>query len=204
MPAAKPNLASWDRRLLASALDAMVLFVTLLILLACGETLDLSSLWIAAAIPVVYVAYNSAALLTPQLGLGRTVAGISVVSVRGGGGITRVQAVARPLVRVLAFVVALLICVATEQPWLFVLPLVVELALIAHTPWRQSMADFLAGTIVINTPQPSPHRAPAGPMYSATDAEFGLPPRRRWRDQSIERARQNWLRHLWHFVHTQP
>jgi uncharacterized RDD family membrane protein YckC len=178
MPAAKPNLASWGHRLLASVLDAMVLFVALFILIAFGETLDLSSQWIAAVIPVAYIAYNSAALLIPQLSLGRTVAGISVVSVRGDGGITRVQAVARPLVRVLAFVMAFFVSATTDQPWLFpVLPLVVELALIAHTPWRQSMADFLAGTIVVNTPQPSPHRAPAGPMYSATDVEFGPRPR---------------------------
>jgi len=180
MPTAKPNLASWPHRLLACVLDSMILFVVLFVLLALSETLDFSSLVIAAAIPVFYVAHNSAALLMPQLSLGRTVAGISVVSVRGDGGITRVQAVVRPLVRVLAFVVAFFVSATTDQPWLFpVLPLVVELALIAHTPWRQSMADFLAGTIVVNTPQPSPHRAPAGPMYSATDVEFGPRPRRR-------------------------
>jgi len=186
MPAAKPNLASWSHRLLACVLDSMALFVVLLVLLALSETLGFSSLVVAAAIPVFYVAYNSATLLTPQFSLGRTVAGISVVSVRGDGGITRMQAVVRPLVRVLAFVVASFISVTSDQPWLFpVLPLIVELALIVHTPWRQSMADFLAGTIVVNTPQPSPHRAPAGPMYSATDAEFGLPPRQRGSGSSL-------------------
>lgn len=188
MPAAKPNLASWDRRLLASVLDTMALFVALLILFAFGETLDLSSQWIAAVIPVAYVAYNSAGLFAPHLSFGRTVAGISVVSIRGNGEITRVQAVVRPLVRVFALVLAFFISAAIEQKWLLMLPLVVELALVMHTPWRQSMADLLAGTIVVNTPQPSPHRAPAAPMYSATDAEFGPAPRRRKPGSSIERT----------------
>ena len=179
MPTAKPHLASWDRRLLASALDALALLFTLLAFLAFTETLGLSSLLVAAAIPVAYVAYNSAALLTPKLGFGRTVAGISVVSVRGHGEITRTQAVVRPLVRVLAIVVAFFIGAAAGQASFLMLPFVMELALIVHTPWRQSVADLLAGTIVVNTPQPSPHRAPAGPMYSATDAEFGPAPRRR-------------------------
>src|SRR3982750_3104647 len=131
MSSAKPNLASWPHRLLASVLDSAALFVTLFVLFALSEALDLSSLVIAAAIPVAYVAYNYAALLTPQLSLGRTVAGISVISVRGDGGITRVQAIVRPLIRALAIAVAFFVSVTTEQEWLFVLPLVVELALIA-------------------------------------------------------------------------
>lgn len=188
MPAAKPNLASWGHRLLASVLDAMALFVALLILFAFGEMLGFSSEWIAAVIPVAYVAYNSAGLFAPHLSFGRTVAGISVVSIRGNGEVTYMQALVRPLVRVLALVLAFFICAAIEQPWLLVLPFVVELALVMHTPWRQSMADLIAGTIVVNTPQPSPHRAPAAPMYSATDAEFGPAPRRRKPGSSIERT----------------
>jgi uncharacterized RDD family membrane protein YckC len=179
MPAAKPNLASWDRRLLASVLDAMALFVALLILFAFGEALGLSSQWIPAVIPVAYVAYNSAGLFAPRLSFGRTVASISVVSIRGNGEVTGMQALVRPLVRVFALILAFFICVVIEQNWLLMLPFVVDLALVMHTPWRQSMADLLAGTIVVNTPQPSPHRAPAGPMYSATDVEFGPPPRHR-------------------------
>jgi hypothetical protein len=42
-----------------------------------------------------------------------------------------------------------------------------------------TIADIVAHTRVVNTPPPQPHRAPAGPMYSATDAEFGYQPRRR-------------------------
>jgi len=37
----------------------------------------------------------------------------------------------------------------------------------------KSMADLLFKTRVVRLPPLQPHRAPAGPMYSATDAEFG-------------------------------
>jgi uncharacterized RDD family membrane protein YckC len=185
---AKPNLASWERRLLAAVLDAMALFVMLLILFALVDTLGLSSMLVAAAMPVAYVAYNSAGLLAPQFSFGRMVAGISVVSVRGNGEITRMQALARPIVRVLAIALALVVGIVIDQPWFLMLPLVTELALIVHTPWRQSIADLIAGTIVVVTPQPQPHRAPAFPMYSATDTEFGPPPRRKKPGSSIGRV----------------
>ena len=188
MSSNKFHLASWDRRLLAVALDTMALFVALLFFYALTETLGLSSMLVAAAMPVAYLAYNSAALFAPHLGFGRNVAGISVVSVRGNGEMTRVQAVARPLVRVIVVALSLAIGTAVEQPWFFILPFVAELALVVHTPWRQSMADLLAGTIVVITPQPRPHRAPAFPMYSATDTELGPPPRRKEPDSPIEQA----------------
>jgi hypothetical protein len=43
---------------------------------------------------------------------------------------------------------------------------------------RRTIADFVAGTLVVNTPPLQPHRAPAAPMYSAGDAEFGYAPRK--------------------------
>jgi uncharacterized RDD family membrane protein YckC len=42
----------------------------------------------------------------------------------------------------------------------------------------RTLTDRLAGTIVINLPPPQPHRAPAFPMYSRDDAEFGVKPNR--------------------------
>lgn len=78
------------------------------------------------------MAYQSPGAMQPHLSLGRTVAGIAVVSVRRGG--------------------------------------VVSIA--------QSVADFLSGTLVVKLPPPQAHRAPAVPMFSAHDAEFGVPPRR--------------------------
>jgi uncharacterized RDD family membrane protein YckC len=177
MSTAKPNLASWERRVLAAALDATLLAFAIVFLAALGETVHLSSVIAMAVLPVAYLAYHSSSLLQPEIGLGRTVAGISVISVRGSGELTRVQAVVRPLVRVLALGLTLAVGSSTDREWLMAVPLLVELALIAHTPWRQSIADLMAGTVVIRTPQAQPHRAPAGPMYSATDAEFGTRPR---------------------------
>jgi hypothetical protein len=46
----------------------------------------------------------------------------------------------------------------------------------SHTAWRRSVADLVAGTIVVNAPAPQAHRAPAAPMYGATDREFGPRP----------------------------
>jgi hypothetical protein len=56
------------------------------------------------------------------------------------------------------------------------MPITVELALMAHTSWRRSVADLFARTIVVNRPPPQAHRAPAYPMFSAKDEEFGPKP----------------------------
>jgi uncharacterized RDD family membrane protein YckC len=57
-------------------------------------------------------------------------------------------------------------------------PPLCELGMMFTLPSRQTLSDLLSGTLVVNVPPPQPHRAPAVPMYSATDAEFGVPPRR--------------------------
>lgn len=61
--------------------------------------------------------------------------------------------------------------------------LLLESALLLFMASRRTGADFLSGTLVVNNPPPQPHRAPAAPMYSATDAEFGYPPRRPKREK---------------------
>lgn len=53
-----------------------------------------------------------------------------------------------------------------------------ELHLVQNSPTRQTLADWAARSVVVNLPPPHTHRAPAGPMYSEHDAEFGAPPRR--------------------------
>ena len=57
-------------------------------------------------------------------------------------------------------------------------PLLGELGMMLTLPSRQTLSDLLSRTLVVNVPPPQPHRAPAAPMYSATDAEFGVAPRR--------------------------
>ncbi|MBQ0930542.1 RDD family protein [Ideonella sp. 4Y16] len=56
--------------------------------------------------------------------------------------------------------------------------LLLDLVLIDSLRDRRSLTDRLAATLVVRLPPPEPHRAPAIPMYSARDAEFGDPPRR--------------------------
>jgi uncharacterized RDD family membrane protein YckC len=43
---------------------------------------------------------------------------------------------------------------------------------------KRSLTDRIASTIVVALPPLQPHRAPAVPMFSAHDAEFGTPPKR--------------------------
>src|SRR5262249_42271960 len=57
-------------------------------------------------------------------------------------------------------------------------PLLGELGMMLTLPGRQTLSDLLSRTLVVNVPPPQPHRAPAAPMYSATDAQFGVRPRR--------------------------
>jgi uncharacterized RDD family membrane protein YckC len=52
-----------------------------------------------------------------------------------------------------------------------------EIHLLQHSPIRQTLADSFARTFVVNMPTVQPHRAPAIPMFSANDAEFGNPPK---------------------------
>jgi uncharacterized RDD family membrane protein YckC len=57
--------------------------------------------------------------------------------------------------------------------WLFA-----DILILEFTVARRTLTDRLARTLVLNLPPLQPHRAPAVPMYSANDAEFGTPPRR--------------------------
>ncbi len=45
-------------------------------------------------------------------------------------------------------------------------------------PTRQSTSDLLCRTFVVSALPLQPHRAPAAPMFSATDAKFGVRPQR--------------------------
>jgi uncharacterized RDD family membrane protein YckC len=55
--------------------------------------------------------------------------------------------------------------------WLFA-----DLVLLEFTVAPRTLTDRVARTLVVNLPPPQPHRAPAFPMYSASDEEFGHRP----------------------------
>ena len=53
-----------------------------------------------------------------------------------------------------------------------------DVILIEFSRHRRSLTDWISSTLVVALPPLQPHRAPAVPMFSANDAEFGNPPKR--------------------------
>ena len=142
----------------------------------CSSDLYLLALGIAAVL--VFASYHFCFLYyrsgqTP----GRRVLSIQIVSSRPALGLTLIQCVARTILRFLWLVAFIPLESVSGIPWLAFAPLFTDLVLMTYLPSRQTVADLLCRTVVVNTPPPQPHRAPAGPMYSATDAEFGVRPR---------------------------
>jgi uncharacterized RDD family membrane protein YckC len=134
--------------------------------------------WMPALLGAVYVAYHAMFLAawggrTP----GKQMMEIQVVSSLGKIELSQWQCLARPLVRV-GMMSAAGLAAPKEARILFVfMPLLVELICQQSSISRQSFSDIVSRTLVMKIPPLQPHRAPAGPMYSATDAEFGLPPK---------------------------
>jgi hypothetical protein len=107
---------------------------------------------------------------------------IRIVSVKGGSALSVGQTFLRSMFRpMFLYAIGWTAIVVSPPPSVLMVvlaaPLVVELGMMFTLPSRQTLADLVARTLVINVPPPQPHRAPAAPMYSATDAEFGVRPR---------------------------
>lgn len=131
-------------------------------------------------IPAVYWIYETSCLVSWKgSSLGRNLFDIQVVSSTGNYDLALWQAVIRPASRIAYYAgfLAYLRPAPVHQLDVALYPFVLELVLL-YMPWGVTLADLVARTRVINTPPPQPHRAPAGPMYSATDAEFGHRPSR--------------------------
>jgi uncharacterized RDD family membrane protein YckC len=178
MSAARPYLASVQQRLVAFALDSSILLLATLITFGVIDALGQSPMLIVWIFPILYLAYHTAVLTNHDIAFGRVVASISVVSNRGDAPTLR-QALVRGVSRTTLVALGIAGALGSREPWVIFVPSGVEVALMMVSPWRQSIADLVAGTLVVRTPQIQPHRAPAAPMYSATDSEFGLPPK--WR-----------------------
>ena len=54
----------------------------------------------------------------------------------------------------------------------------IDALLIEYARDRRSLTDRIASTMVVALPPLQPHRAPAVPMFSGNDAEFGHPPKK--------------------------
>ena len=125
----------------------------------------------------LYAVYQVATVLHPDAGIGKVLQGISVVSAATGQAPSLQQAVFRSLVRCAWALCGISFAKATDNDYLASLPVATELALVYLHPLRRTLADLAAGTVVIATPPVQPHRAPAAPMFSKNDAEFGHPPK---------------------------
>jgi uncharacterized RDD family membrane protein YckC len=181
MSISRPLFARPIKRLAASCVDIVVVG-------ACGWfVVNMATRrWypydvLAWALPLSYIVYECICLRTLNGGsLGRRLFDIQVVSAIGNHALAWWQIVSRPSVRVALY--GLLFLYAHPAPVHFVdvavIPFVVESCLL-FSPSSLTLADFISRTRVINTAPPQPHRAPAAPMYSGTDAEFGYPPRKR-------------------------
>jgi uncharacterized RDD family membrane protein YckC len=175
---ARPFLASAQRRLGAAIVDAALVLLLSIFALAAIDQVKLGLGTMLAVVPLIFIAYHGAFAYywvgeTP----GRRLLDIRVVSGRFMIDLSMAQCVARPAVRIFWLFSFVPFAVAARNPWYSVLPALADIVLVSFLPWRQTLADFLCRTIVVRTPPPQPHWAPAAPMYSATDAEFGIPPR---------------------------
>ncbi len=106
---------------------------------------------------------------------------IRTVSTVGGIELSLRQALARAGFRpLLLYLLGLAAYFTTPQiiTVIVLAPLLGELGMMFTLPSRQTLSDLISRTLVVNVPPPQPHRAPAGPMYSPTDAEFGVRPQR--------------------------
>jgi uncharacterized RDD family membrane protein YckC len=166
------------RRIAAGTIDFGVVFLLALLAAAIIQQIRLDLLAIGLGSILVFVAYHFSFLYywsgeSP----GRRMLSIRVASTRDSIDLTPVQCVGRPVLRLLWLVAFLPLEYASGIPWLGFAPIFVDLVLMTALPSRQTVADLLCRTVVVNMPPPQPHRAPAAPMYSATDAEFGVRPR---------------------------
>ena len=185
MPNAAPFLASPLKRAFAGAADAFVYLLVLVFVIAAvtgTEPRGFSVPLMAVIASATYVLYHSASFwylddATP----GMRVLNMRIVRASGGRALSFAQTLIRPAVRplllwVFAWSAYFLDWRSARLQAALIAPLLLELGMMFTLPSRQTLSDLVAKTLVVNVPPPQPHRAPAGPMYSPTDAEFGLPP----------------------------
>ena len=186
MPNAAPFIAPPWKRVAAGAVDG-VLFLLLFIVAIAAVTSVVGDLWgpgLAAVAAATYVVYHVAFFLVLEDATpGLRALNMRIVSTTAGGSLSLAKMLVRSAFRpVMLYAFAQMVYLVhpffAAEPMLFA-PLLVELAMMFTLPSRQTLSDLVARTLVVNVPPPQPHRAPAGPMYSPSDAEFGLPPGRR-------------------------
>lgn len=169
------------KRLSAAFVDSLLIGLAALLTYAVADALG-HRLHFELLVALVYFAYHGAFLsLWAGQSPGRRTFDISVISVEGAElrlWQAIVRSLARPAVIVAASVSTLQYNPADRGTQIAAIVLLLEIGLLFSMTSRRTGADLVSATLVINTPPLQPHRAPAVPMYSPGDAEFGYPPRK--------------------------
>ena len=181
------NAASHSARLLAALIDcccAAALFWAVTRIDLPFVEVELVTFWAATFLLATLASAHALRGQSP----GKAVARLVVLSTEAGP-LSRMRHAARESTRAL---LALAICFlfaalgVSSLVRAFAMSIAVvasfELLTQAMRTDRRSIADLLFRTRVVRLPPLQPHRAPAGPMYSATDAEFGITGRAPSRD----------------------
>ena len=166
------------RRAIACFVDSLLIVIAALLVLGIVLDFNLHPLVAAVLVPVIFACYHTLAVAHPRYGIGRTVAAILVVSAKQGPNMTTRQAIIRAIVRTVWWSLGLAIARAFSEPSMILTPVLIDLALITFTPWRQSIADVVASTVVVNAPPIQPHAYPAAVMYGRGNAEPVEPEKR--------------------------
>ena len=179
MSFARPLFAPPAKRLAATAIDGALITACMWFALSLLTRDWYPAEAFAWGLPLGYWLYESACLIHMNgASVGRRLFDIQVVSAFRSGELSWWQSMMRPGARVLLY--AVLILYLSPAPArrfdVMSLPLLMEIGRL-FTTVSLTVSDAVARTRVVNTPPLQPHRAPAAPMYSATDAEFGYPPR---------------------------
>lgn len=179
-------LAAPGKRISAFVYDTLAVFLAFLLLASVAEASGFDPGAGRIFVACAFVYHYAFLAFREGRTFGKQAQDICVVSADGQR-LSQWQAVLRPALRYVPlmlltidihdrFVVDALVGlgakIAAALVWLG------ELSLLQNTPARQTLADRLSKTIVVNLPPLEPYRAPAIPMYSATDKEFGTPPKR--------------------------
>jgi hypothetical protein len=101
MTSGRPHLASWAQRLTALTVDSFIMFVLFVLLVgAMGSEPSGNGAVPALLLLLLGVPYHAAGVHNARLSFGRTIVGVAVVPITGGGEVTRLRAVWRALVRI--------------------------------------------------------------------------------------------------------
>jgi uncharacterized RDD family membrane protein YckC len=182
-------MATHANRLVAYAFDTVMVGMAYWFVAYAGESAG-TSLESPALYAVLFFAYQLFFLRwNDGSSFGKSLRGICVISAAGTK-LSPKQAVVRALVLSIPFALysahgflETLLSSLLNSKFLSILPGVLwwlaELFFVQTDVLSRSITDRVARSLVVNIPPPQPHRAPAVPMYSATDAEFGPPPSKR-------------------------